>query len=487
MRPVGTTCTALAAYLALVAAAFANPATETGPSESPDPNWRGEPPKLGPTPDLVLPTFEEAALPSGLKVLVARVERLPVVSIWLVTRGGAALDPQAQPGLSALTYGMLQEGAGDRDALAFSDALADLGASFSARSERDRGSVAISGLARHKEALVAQLADAVRRPRLAAADFRRLKAKTLAGIQRQLGSPQGLAFLRLPELVYGPEHPLGHPPTGTPESVGAATVEDIRQHHGRLIAPDRSALIAVGDVGLDEMVALAERHFGDWNAEEATPIEIPPVEADPADGPIIFLDKPGSPQTMVILARPVFGRGHPEEDALTLANAAWGGSFSSRLNMNLREEKGYTYGAGSQVSFRNGVGVFVAYAALQRAFSAPGLQEFYSELERLTGEPLGEDELSRVKQGIVRGLPSDFEQIASLAGAAAQIFAYELPLDHYAQLAARLESAGLPEVNRAAQAYLTAERMKVLMVGDAKTVVPALESVGFDKIQVEKP
>lgn len=459
-----------------------DPLAEAGSGAS----WRATRPDLGPTPKPVLPTFEKAALENGLTVLVARLDRLPLVAFELVTRGGAALDPEDRPGLGSLLYGMLEEGAGSRDALEFSDALADLGASFSAGSDRDRGSVSISGLARHADALVGLLADAVRRPRLEERDFERLKARTAAGIERQLGSPQGLAFLRLPALVYGADHPLGHPPSGTPASVRATRLEEVRRHHARLLAPERSAFVAVGDIELEEAVALAQRHFGSWKAREKVPFSIPSVQAQPRTE-IVFLDKPGSPQTMAILARPLFGRGHPNEEALTLANAAWGGSFSSRLNMNLREEKGYTYGAGSQVSFRNGVGVFVAYSALERAFSAPGLREFFTELQRLEEEPIQKEELSRVKQGLVRGLPSDFERIASLASAASEIFAYDLPLDHYAQLASRLSAVPLERAREVAKTYLDPDVMQVLMVGDADQVVPALEGMGYGPIRVERP
>lgn len=446
--------------------------------------FRAQKPKLGPPPSIVLPTFEKATIENGLTVLVARLDRLPLVAFQLVTRGGAALDPEGSPGLGNLVYGMLEEGSGDLDALAFSDAIADIGASFSSGCGRDRGSVSISGLSRHTETLVARLADAVRRPRLTAPDFQRLQAETAASIEAQLGSPQGLAFLRLPSLVYGPKHPLGHPQTGSPKSVQAATIEQVRAHHARLLAPQRSAFVAVGDITLDQAVGWARKAFGDWSADGAAPFSIPPVAAQPRKR-IIVLDKPASPQTMAILARPLFGRGGPEEDALKLANAVWGGTFSSRLNMNLREDKGYTYGAGSQVRFRTSVGVFVAYAALQQKFTAPGLSEFFKELMRLDKEPLTEDELDRVTQGLVRGLPGQFERIGNMAGAAAEIFAYNLPLDHYAQLADRMRKVSADQARAAAKKHLKAGVMQVLLVGDAKTVVPALKAEGFKNIVVE--
>lgn len=456
------------------------------PAEAGSENWRAEQPALGPSPDLVLPTFEREKLPNGLTVLVAQLDRLPLVAFSLVTKGGAALDPSDRYGLGALVYNMLEEGAGDLDALAFSDAVADLGASFSAGSGRDRGSVSISGLARQSDDLVKLLADAVLRPRLASEDLQRVKAETVASIERQLGSPRGLAFLRLPALVYGADHPLGHPPSGSIESVKKATAEDIKAHHARLLAPERSAFVAVGDITRKEAVEIAKRAFGDWSAPKAARLSIPPVEPQERKA-FVLVNKPGSPQTMAILTRPVFGRGHPDEDALSLANRIWGGGFASRLNMNLREDKGYTYGAGSQVAFRNQVGVFVAYAALQAKFTAPGLKEFFLELDRLKEKPISNSELERVRKGLIRSLPGDFEGIGNLAGAAGQIFAYGLPLDHYARLAGRLEAVSVEASQAAAEAYLRPELMQVLLVGDAEKVQPELEKLGFSPIRVESP
>ncbi len=451
-----------------------------------DPSWRATPPPLGPPRPLVLPAFQRDQLDNGLVVLVATQPNLPVIGLQITTRGGAALDPAERPGLGSLVYAMLEEGAGDRDALAFSDAVADLGASFGAGGDRDRGTVSVSGLTRHASQLATLLSDAVRRPRLVAADLERKKAQTAASIERQLASPQGLAFLRIPSLVYGEAHPFGHPPTGTPESVRSVTVEEVRAHHPRLISPERSAFIAVGDIDLAGARALAERHFGDWKADNPASFSIPPVKPRPREK-IVFLDKPGSPQTMTVFARPIFGRGDRREDALVLANAAFGGSFSSRLNMNLREDKGYTYGAGSQVALRNGVGVFLAYAALRREDSVPGLIEFFREIERIEKDPIGDDELERVKAATVRRLPGQFERISDLGGTAADLFAYELPLDHFTELGPRRAAVPLTAVNEVAQEQLLPNLMQILLVGDAKTVVPALEDQGFGPIQVERP
>ncbi|MBX2812680.1 MAG: insulinase family protein [Myxococcales bacterium] len=457
-------------------------AVETGPDA-----WRDKQPAHSAQPKLVLPTFTQTVLSNGLTVLVVEQAQLPLVVLRLVTQGGSALDPSDHHGLSSLVYGMLDEGAGERNALAFSDAVADLGASLSTSSSIDHGAVQISGLSRHQDALMALLSDAVLRPSLAEKDFIRLKSQVLASLEAQRGSPQGLAFMHLPSILYGPSHPLGHPASGTPESVQRVTLKALKAHHQQLLSPARSAFIAVGAISLKEATALAEKHLGRWKGTSTeAAFTLPAVQADPRKE-IVFIDKPDSPQTMVILARPLFGRGHPDEDALVLANGVWGGGFASRLNMNLREDKGYTYGAGSRAGFRNNVGNFIAYSALQRVHTVAGLNQFFFELERLPEHPVTTDELHRVKQGLIRSLPGDFDRISNIASAATQIFVYQRPLDDFAQKAVRIETVALDRVQEVALKYLNPEVMKVLMVGDAKTVLPDLKRAKLGSVHVKKP
>lgn len=456
------------------------------PATAEDGDWRGEMPALGPTPEINMPTYEREVLDNGLTVLVATLRDLPILSLRLVTRGGAAMDPGGQAGLSSLVYGMLEEGAGERSALEFSDALADLGAGFSSGSARDHGQVALTGLSRVGDDVAAILADAVRRPRLAEEDFERLRGETLAGLEARLGSPHGLAFMVVPGLVYGPEHPYGHPPSGDAKSLAGLSIADVKAHHERLLVPGRSAFVAVGDIDLEGAVALAKKHFGDWPELREDPLDIPAVEATERRQ-IAMVDKAKSPQTMAVIARPLFARGHPDEEALELANGVFGGSFASRLNMTLREDKGYTYGASSNVSFRRGVGVFTAASALQADHGADGIWEMLAELTRISESPPTAEELDRVKKGRIRGLPGDFERVSDLAGVAGQLFVYELPLDWYDHVAERITAVSLERVQAVAKKYLDPEVMTVLLVGDVASTKPKLEERDLGPIEVVAP
>ena len=482
-----TTSLALTAIL-IGANPAANRGTDFGlPSVPAEESWRVDRPEVGPPPAPALPMFTRRPLENGLTVLHSRVEAMPVVTFSLVTLGGATRDPAPEAGLTALMYAMLEEGAGDLDALAFSDRVADLGASFGAGSDRDRGSVTMTGLTRHAAPMMELLAMAVLEPKFAARDFERRKAQTLASLERARGSPQGLAFERLPGLIFGSQHPYGHPPNGTPETVAPLTLEKVQAQYGLTVGPVHSALIVAGDIALDLALALAEAHFGAWVHAAAPLPEIPKISAR-LRTEVYLVDKPGAAQTMTIIGRPVFGRGHPDEIALKLANLVYGGSFSARLNMNLREEKGYTYGAHAQATYRREAGVFVAYSALRADATGPGLQEFFAELDALNGpRPPTPEELARAQKGVIRGLPGRFERTASVASAAEELFTYELPLDYYTALGKRYATASLNQVRAAGTRYLRPELMQVLMVGDAKVVKPQLSKLPLGPVLVDTP
>lgn len=447
-----------------------------------DESWRSQPPPIPPPEPAVLPQIEKAELPNGLVLYAIPVEGVPLVSFELVTVGGSSLDPAGKAGLTGLTYDMLEEGAGDLDALAFSDRVADFGARFGAGSGRDSGSVTILGLARHGDALLELLRSAIRKPRLEEGSFTRVKQEKLANLQRQLASPQGVAFQEFPKLVYGPEHPFGHPPTGTPESLLALTLGDVKAQAERVLTPKASALIAAGDIDMDRLKKLARTHFGDWTGPDPGDRSVPPVQAQPRKS-VVLIDKPGLTQTIIVFGRPLFGRGHPDELPVELLSEVLGGSFSSRLNMNLREDKGYAYGAQTQVAFRNGVGVLLGLAAVQADQTGPSLDECMAELERLRTQPPTAPEVRLAKDGIVRSLTGQFASSGSIASAAASLFVYDLPLDHLATLGPRIENVPLEDVLRVRQLFEGSD-MQVLLVGDAKQVVPQLTEAGFTEIEL---
>ena len=465
------------------------PATQPAEPAKPAPtaeDWRKAPPAAGPQPEIKLPAFERDRLKNGLTVLVSSNRALPLVSFILVTRGGAATDPDGQAGLTSFGYKLLGEGAGRRDALAFSDAVADLGAGFSTGADADKGTIRISGLVRNTDALLKLLADAALRPRLRKKDFTRVKAQSLATIARNRGSPQGLAMEFTPAMIYGERHPYGHPAGGTETSVKAITLAKTRRHLAKILTPGSSALIAVGDIDLKSATKLAKKYFRRWKGRRRPPPRHPAVEATKREQ-VIIVHKENSPQTMIILGRPIFGIGSPNEVPLGVTNQIYGGSFTARLNMNLREAKGYTYGAFSWNSLRQGVGAFLASSRIRQDVTAAGLAEFFAEMTSMTERPPDATELSRAKDGLIKSLPGKFETNGAAAGAATALFVYDLPLDRYARRPAEVAAVDGKQVADMANAYLSGDVMKVLLVGDAPVIKDAVEKLGLGEVIVRTP
>lgn len=491
----------LSLFAVLTALACATPppkaappsAAPPGPAPSDDPNaglsdqdWRRERPASGKEADLLLPTFEETTLANGLTVLVAQERSLPLVAFVLVTRGGAATDPKGKAGLTTLAYQMLGEGAGPRDALQFSDAVADLGASFGSSADQDSGVVSVSGLSKNRDAMLDLLADAVLRPRLAQRDFDRIKTQSLANIQRRKGAPQGLAFEYVPAMIYGDKHPYGHPVGGTEASVGRITSSEVKKHLSETLVPGSTALIAVGDIDLAEARAAAERAFGGWRGRKRTEVVTPAVEPKPRRT-IKIVHKDNSPQTIMIVGRPIFGRGHPDEIAATVANEVLGGTFTSRLNMNLRENKGYTYGASTGLSARRGVGAFIGYTLVRQDATGAALKETLDEITRMQSLPPSAEELARAKAGIIRSLPGQFETKQAAAGASAEIFVYALPLDHHRSRPAKIEAVDEKAVAEVTRKYLTEPSMQVLLVGDSAKIEAEVAALGVGQVEIIRP
>ncbi|MBI4816793.1 MAG: insulinase family protein [Deltaproteobacteria bacterium] len=452
---------------------------------SPIEAWRANPPAPGQMPALVLPALAKDATDTGLTILLAERHTLPLVTFSIVTKAGSAMDPPKKGGLTALAWTMLGEGAGKRGSLEFSDAVADLGATFGTSADQDRGNITIRGLVEHREAMMALLADVLTAPKLDTKDFDRKKSEHLASLIASKGSPMGLAFVHVPALLYGEAHPYGHPASGTEESVATLTAADVKAQIRAMLNPNQSALIVSGDIDMAEAKRLAKKFLGKWRGAKQKDKAFDAVEAKPRSK-VIVVEKASSPQTLVLLGRPIFGAGHPDQAALEVTDAMYGGVFSSRLNLNLREAKGYTYGARSGFSARRGVGAYNAYAMVKAAVTGESVKEFFAELDGMKTRAPDQAEIDRTKEMLIRSLPGDFETTSTIAGAAGQIFTYGLPLDWYTTLPARIGVVDAGAVKSMVEKYLTPERMQVLLVGEADKVSAAVAPLNLGPIEVRK-
>jgi zinc protease len=444
--------------------------------------WRAQPPPVGPPPELVLPQFERATLPNGLTILVSeRGDAQPVVTAELVFGAGSAADPAAGAGLASLTYALLQEGAGNYDALALDAAFASLGASPELSVDADGATLGVTVLREHAEAALTLLADLAQRPTLDREGFDRRKDQQLANIARRSSEPTFVGQQVFLARAFGSEHPYGHGTLGTRASVTRLQRADAQEFYAREVGPSTCALVFTGDVTLREAVAWATTPFGGWTSEAHRPE--PPGFLEPASAqPIHAIEQSGLSQTRLLVGRPALPVGDPREAALQIATAAIGGMFSSRLNLNLRERNAYTYGAKAMLDIRRGPSPWTAYAAVRADATGAALNEVMSELAKLPSAELTQSEVDTARNGLIASLPGRFESSDDLASAAATIFSLETPLDRYTRLVASFREASTAHVNEVALQMLTAQTMTIVTVGD-----PAVLASQLPHVRLERP
>mgnify|MGYP000858221019 CR=1 FL=1 len=443
----------------------------------PDEAWRKERPKAAAEPAVTFPTFIKETLPNGLTLFVVEEHTLPIVDVRVVVHAGAALDNPKTPGLVSLAYDMLDEGAGDKGAVELAEAFARLGTALRVGADREAGGLAIGVLKRHLDEGFELLSQVVLKPTFDKDRFEKVRADRLSMLTRKLGEPFAVAYETMAMASYGPDHPYGMLASGTPDVVAKLKVADLKKFWTDAVGPANSAVVFAGDVTLDEAKALVDKHFGKWKSKAKRPS----APKDPtAQKPLVHLVKgpAGAPQTVIALGRPLMARGDADEATAEVMNQIVGGMFSSRLNMKLREEKRYTYGASSRVDPRQGRGPFAAHASVVAEQSIPALKEALAVLESMTTAPVTDEELALAKSNLVKSLPSKLETIGALGGAASELYLYDLPVDHYATRAAAWNGVTKEQVQEVAKRALAREGMTIVLVGDAEKLAGPLAEVG---------
>jgi predicted Zn-dependent peptidase len=441
---------------------------------------RSAPPKLGPPPSLRLPPIRHLALSNGIKVLLMEKHAVPLVQVDLVIRAGALMDPEGKTGLAGMTISMLTEGAGSRNALEFADAIDFLGADVSATS-----GFSITGISLHTplaklDSALALLADVTRRPLFPAGELERLRKERLTSLVEWRDEPRMLASILFNHTLYG-EHPYGRPSGGTAASLRGITVDDLKTFHDGYIVPGNTTMIVVGDVTSDEMIRKLERAFGDWTGEPAPAPPVPAISQLKGKS-VLFVDKPGAAQSVIEIGRVGVPRLTDDYYAIVVMNTILGGSFTSRLNMNLREKHGYTYGAGSRFEFRPLAGPFVAAASVQTAVTDSSLVEFTNELKGIL-KPIPPSDVERAKNYVALGFPADFQSVAQIATQIEELVIYGLPDDYFNRYTERILAVTPADVERVARKYINPDNLAFVIVGDRKEVG---QSVTALKIAPEK-
>ena len=445
-------------------------------SKMPDP---GAPPPVG------FPTAEKATLSNGLEVQLVRRTAVPKVEMSLVVDAGFAADKSATPGTANLTLAMLDEGTTTRSSEQISAALAALGANLSSYSQLDASFVQLDVLKDRLDPALDIYADVIRNPSFPQEDLERLKQNTIASIQQEKVQPISMALRVLPLLVYGPGHAYGTPLTGsgTEETVKAMTRDQLQRFHRTWFRPNNATLLVVGDVTMSELRPKLERAVSGWQRGDVPPKAIAEV-APRQSSEVFILDRPGAEQTLILSAQLAPPKLYRHETAFQMFNDAFGGAFGSRVNMNLREDKHWSYGAGAFPFDARGQRLWFVYAPVQTDKTKESLQEVVREVREVTGSrPIAAEELQEAKDRQTRTLAGRWETGGAVLGSLAEIVTYELPDDHFATYAERAKAVTLDDVKAAVGDVLRPDRQVFVLIGDRARIESGVRELNLGPIR----
>lgn len=432
------------------------------------------------------PAVERTVLAGGLDVRLITHRAAPIVSLIALVRGGSSADPVDRPGLAAFTADLLDDGAGALDGPGLADVLARIGAEADIEVWPDATVVTITTLARHVARASALLADLLMRPRLAPADVDRVRGLRLDRLRQMRAQAATLADRALTRAIFG-QHPYGHPGIGDPDAVRATTVDDIRGFHAHSYCPGGTTVVIAGDLSIAEGVALAEEAFGGWTGAPMNGRGPRPASAPESLGRVLVVPRPGASQSELRVGQVSAPRNTPDYHALLLWNAVLGGQFVSRLNLNLRQAKGYTYGVRSGFDFRRDPGPFSIHTSVQTSATAAATSEILREVAELhSTRPVTADELARAKAAVGLGYPRGFETAQQVARAVAQMSLHDIGPEHFEEFVPRLNAVTLDDVSAAAARHVRPDQLTAVVVGDPAEVEPQLRARGLSYVRAEE-
>lgn len=446
-----------------------------------DQEWRCGVPPPGPTSPMSLPVPLRFQIANGLTVYLLEQHSLPIVSANLVLMSGSDRNPADLPGLASFTAEMLDEGTKSRSALQIAGDVDRLGASLSTGATTDMSVVAFRSLTKNFDAVFELAADVLLHPEFPGHEIDRLRHDRLTQILQQRDNPNTLAAKHFSRALYGASHPYGNIELGTEASNQAISREHLARFWMEGYLPNAAALVAAGDITEEGLRRLAEKHLGTWNgAGKALP---PPQAQSASKRRILIVDKPASTQTTLRVGQVSIAFSHRDCVPTMVLNAALGGLFSSRINMNLREQHGYTYGASSAFVYRRGPGPFLVGASVRTDATAEAVREILFEIERMRAEEIAPEELATAKDSIARSLPGMFETTPQAAATAGQLFVHDLSLDYYRNLPGHIDNLTAAEVQRVAREHLHPEHMLVVAVGDKSLIRDMLEKLQLGPVE----
>jgi predicted Zn-dependent peptidase len=470
----------IARRIGLVTVSFCVLAAVTIAAQKPD---RGTPPKPGTPPALKLPPIQKLKLANGLPVWLVEQHEVPLVQVNAIVRAGSGADPAGKSGVANMTANMLDEGAGEKSALDLADAIEFVGAALGTSSTFDYSAVRLSvPVAKLADALPL-MADVVMRPTFPANELERLRKERLTRLLQARDDPAAIMEIAFPRIVFGEKHRYGTAAGGGTAEVKAMTVDDLRAFHQTYFRPENATLLVVGDVSAAVVMPLIERSFGSWKGSGPA-VAVPKIPEAPqlTKRQIYIVDKPGAAQSQIRIGWVGVPRSTPDYPTIQVLNTVLGGSFTSRLNMNLRETHGYSYGAGSGFEERISPGSFSAQAGVQTDKTAEALKEFFNELTAIR-KPIPGDELDKAKNYVALGFPAEFESTGDLAQKMEEQVVHTLPDEYFPGYIRSVMQVTGPGVEKAAGRYIQPDKFAVVIVGDRKVIESGVRALNLGPIE----
>jgi len=459
----------------LLAASIAAAQTATAPD-------RSSPPDTGSLPAFEVTVPTSFSLPNGVEVLHLQRDRVPLVEIVMVVRAGGLADPQGVPGLAEWTGGMLEEGAGGRDALTLADELDYLGVSLRVSADWDGTWITLHTPASRLEPALALMADVVLRPDFPDAEWTRVRKELSTDFLQARDRVFSIASFAWARVLFGTDHREGTPIGGSPVSLSAVTLDDIRGFHATQYRPDNTFVAVVGDVDRSTLTRLLWAGFGEWKAEGTLPERPTPAAIPKTKKRKVYLvDKPGAAQSVIAALAHASEDLEPLDPSTTVMNTLLGGSFASRLNQNLREEHGYTYGARSSFRIRPRGGTFVANSAVATDVTAPALRELMNELERIL-EPPSADEVVRARNYRALSFPGRFETNRGTALLWADARAREIETDRIVNFMENTTAVNAEQLTAAAKREINSKKLSLVIVGDLEKIEEPIRKLKLGSI-----
>jgi zinc protease len=446
---------------------------------------RSKVPEPGPAPEAKLPRMQRATLANGLKLILVERHELPIVDVVLAVDAGTASDVSSLPGVSSLAMNMLQEGTATRKSAEISEQLENLGAQLRAGSAPDASTVALSAMKNRLDSSLEIFADVALNPSFPEREFRRLQKMALTGIMREKASPAMSGMRVLPGLLFGKQHPYGQPLSGAGDekSVAAITRDTLATFHQTWFKPNNATVIVVGDTTVSEISPKLENIFRKWKQGSVPAKSIARVEQQPKSV-VYLIDRPGAEQSVILAGHVAPVKANPDEAAYEVMNTILGGAFISRVNMNIREDKHWSYGARTALRDARGQRIFYASAPVQSDKTKESMVEIDKELRGIVRDrPVTSEELNMAKESRILRVPGSLESSAQVAASILELVEFGLPDDYHDTYTGRIRKLTREDVTAAAEKLIRPDRVVWVVVGDRAKVEAGIRSLNFGEVR----